>query len=469
MVTQAPTRGKVLTMVLFALSCFGLLVYLWTAFGGALPLAPHGYRFHVNFKEATQLAVQADVRISGVTVGHVVATQSGKRTTNTEIELDRRYAPLPLDTRAILRTKTLLGETYVELTPGSPGAPKLAEGGTLPDAQVQPTVELDEILRAFDRPTRRDFQRWLQSWSASLHARGQDVSDILGNAAPAAQDIDGVLGELDSQHGAVTRLVHDSGVVFGAIGAREGAVRTLIGSGDRVLRTTAADSAALTATLRILPTFLRELRPTLAVAEATAADAAPVVAGLRGPAHRLRSTLASLSALAPDARALFVEVDPLIALSKLALPALTEVVHDARPLVGELYPAGRELIPIVEYLGLYKREITTMWANVAAATEGVSRSPGAEHPIHYIRTLTPFTNEGSVTYPHRLPSNRHNPYFLPGGLEHLATGLESFDCANESNAQGPLPSVSFPPCKTQPPLQFRGLSSSFPHLERDAP
>jgi phospholipid/cholesterol/gamma-HCH transport system substrate-binding protein len=469
MVTQAPTRGKVLTMVLFALSCFGLLVYLWTAFGGAIPLKPHGYRFHVNFKEATQLAVQADVRISGVTVGHVVATLPGKRATKTEIELNSRYAPLPVDSRAILRTKTLLGETYVELTPGSPGAPKLPEGGTLSDAQVQPTVELDEILRAFDRPTRQDLQRWLQSWAASLHDRGQDVSDVIGNAAPAAQDVDGVLGELDSQRGAVTRLVHDSGVVFGAIGAREGAVRTLIGSGDRVLRTTAADGTALTETIRILPTFLRELRPTLAVAEATATDAAPVVNDLRAPARRLRPTLASLSALAPDARALFLEVDPLIALSKPALPALTQVVHDARPLVDVLYPAGRELVPIVDYLGLYKREITTMWANLAASTEGVARTPGDAHPLHYVRTLIPFSNEGLVTYPHRLPSNRHNPYFAPGGLANLASGLEAFDCANTGNPQQGIPSISVPPCKAQGPIQFRGLSSSFPHLERDGP
>ena len=138
MVTQAPTRGKVLTMVLFALSCFGLLVYLWTAFGGAIPLKPHGYRLHVNFKEATQLAVQADVRISGVTVGHVVATLPGKRATNTEIELDRRYAPLPVDSRAILRTKTLLGETYVELTPGTPGGPTVAEAASCGTARSSP-------------------------------------------------------------------------------------------------------------------------------------------------------------------------------------------------------------------------------------------------------------------------------------------------------------------------------------------
>ena len=39
------------------------------------------------------------------------------------------------DMRAILRQKTLLGETYIELTPGTPGAKPLKEGARLPDAR----------------------------------------------------------------------------------------------------------------------------------------------------------------------------------------------------------------------------------------------------------------------------------------------------------------------------------------------
>ena len=41
-------------MVIFALSCFGLLLFLWLAFGGPIPLKPKGYRFQASFAEATQ-------------------------------------------------------------------------------------------------------------------------------------------------------------------------------------------------------------------------------------------------------------------------------------------------------------------------------------------------------------------------------------------------------------------------------
>ena len=39
-------------MVVFALSCFGLLLFLWLAFGGPIPLKPKGYRVSASFAEA---------------------------------------------------------------------------------------------------------------------------------------------------------------------------------------------------------------------------------------------------------------------------------------------------------------------------------------------------------------------------------------------------------------------------------
>src|SRR5919107_737143 len=127
----APSLGRILTISGFALSCFGLLLFLWIAFGGPTPFKPQGYRVDVAFHDAATLAEQADVRVSGVSVGKVVAKErdpQGNRTVAT-IELQSKYAPMHADARAILRQKTLLGETYVELTSGSPSAPLVPEGG----------------------------------------------------------------------------------------------------------------------------------------------------------------------------------------------------------------------------------------------------------------------------------------------------------------------------------------------------
>ncbi|HEY3944769.1 MAG TPA: MlaD family protein, partial [Solirubrobacteraceae bacterium] len=75
METSSPSLGKVITMVLFALSCIGLLLFLWIEFGGTTPFTAQGYRFKVAFPYAQELATPAQVRIAGVNVGKVVSTQ----------------------------------------------------------------------------------------------------------------------------------------------------------------------------------------------------------------------------------------------------------------------------------------------------------------------------------------------------------------------------------------------------------
>ena len=182
-----PTLGRIAAMVGFTLSVAALLMFLWTAFGGTLPLRPEGYRLKADFPEASLLVKEADVRMAGVNIGKVKSKELGPggRTTTVEIELDNRFAPIGKDARAILRQKSLLGETYVELTPGSPGAEKLDDGGTLARTNVEDTVELDEVFRVFDPKTRDAFQQWLHVAGIVTTGRWtRDFNDSLGNAAP---------------------------------------------------------------------------------------------------------------------------------------------------------------------------------------------------------------------------------------------------------------------------------------------
>jgi phospholipid/cholesterol/gamma-HCH transport system substrate-binding protein len=184
-IKQAPSVGRILTMVAFALSCFGILVFLWLSFGGSVPLKPKGYRLQVAFPEATQLAKEAEVRISGVKVGRVKTTDANKQSglTDTVLEIDARYAPLPKDTRAILRQKTLLGETYVELSPGGAGlrgggdeSKMVPDGGRLAKGNVSQTVQLDEILRTFDPVTRQRFSTWLDQQGLAVRVQALAMS-----------------------------------------------------------------------------------------------------------------------------------------------------------------------------------------------------------------------------------------------------------------------------------------------------
>ena len=52
MVTQAPRRSALLAALAFTLSCVGLIVFVWTQFGGTIPFSPEGYRVTAEFREA---------------------------------------------------------------------------------------------------------------------------------------------------------------------------------------------------------------------------------------------------------------------------------------------------------------------------------------------------------------------------------------------------------------------------------
>ena len=68
---QAPSVGRILIAVGFTLSCFGLILFLWIAFGGPIPLKPESYKITAYFPETTTLARESDVRVGGVSVGKV--------------------------------------------------------------------------------------------------------------------------------------------------------------------------------------------------------------------------------------------------------------------------------------------------------------------------------------------------------------------------------------------------------------
>jgi phospholipid/cholesterol/gamma-HCH transport system substrate-binding protein len=217
---RAPTIGNIVVIVLFVLSCFGLLMFLWESFGGPLPLKPRGYRFTAAFPRTLLLAEQSDVRISGVNVGHVISLKLGKDgRTHATIEVAGKYAPIRSDMHAMLRQKTLLGETYVQLIPASRSAPYLADGAQLPNGQVEPSVTLDDILASFDAKTRRAWQVWFQSVAVGIHGRGEQINASFAQLEPFVEHANQLVTILASQEGAVRALVHNTGVVFDALAA----------------------------------------------------------------------------------------------------------------------------------------------------------------------------------------------------------------------------------------------------------
>jgi phospholipid/cholesterol/gamma-HCH transport system substrate-binding protein len=486
---QAPTVGRLLVMVSFVLSCFGLLLFLWLAFGGAIPLKPKGYRFSTTFVQGTQLGAEADVRISGVSVGKVktIDVQSDGRS-KAVIELNRRYAPIPRDTRAILRQKTLLGETYVELTPGDKSSGALPDNGVLPFSQVSPAVQLDQIFRAFDPPTRAAFETWMVTLAEGVQGRGQDISDALGNLGPFARDTNTLVQILNAQAPEVQRLVANTGDVFNALSERDHALSSLITNSNTVFQTTAQRGSDLAQFFQALPTFESEARKTVVRLTAFAQNTNPLITQLRPAARQLSPTLQGLSKLAPDLKGLFRDLNPLIDASRAGLPAVKQFLDELHPLLAQFDSPLRQLNPILSFVGEYKPELNAFFSNTVAATQATDNPAGTTSAVHYLRTTNPFNPESLAVYPNRIGTNRPNPYQMPGVFANLAAGLPSYEtrqCRNGVPTLGTgllnlIPTqlrdqiihfayagggqVPAPPCTQQGPYHQGGVITQYPHI-----
>ncbi|WP_249009235.1 MlaD family protein [Conexibacter sp. DBS9H8] len=480
--TLAPRRSRVALMLAFTLSCVGLLIFLWIAFGGALPLAPAGYDLTAEFPQATELGVQDDVEIAGVTVGKVIAVSPDRRTglTRAVLQIDHQYAPRPADTRAILRAKSLLGETYVALSPGDPHGPMLPDGGAIPAAQVAPTVSFAQILNTFGPRTRAAFETWMQDGGLALTGRGEDFNAAIAQLTPFGSHVGAVLAVLARDGTATRTLLAQGTVVLDALSHSPARLAGLITNADTVFASTARRAAALGAAVTAFPAFLRTAAVAVARLQRFSVETGPLVGTLTTAAPAFASALARLQAIAPGLDSALGELGPVSARSRAGVPALQGVLRGAVPLLARATPYLGTVVPIVDEINAYRRELAAAIANGAASTEATSPSLTSSRLVHYLRISAPVNPEALTAFPARPSSNRTNPYMAPGGETALLTGLASF--AGYLCTSTPLPSIgagvpaslakvllsvyytdnpSGPACRAQAPL---ALSMTFPHL-----
>jgi phospholipid/cholesterol/gamma-HCH transport system substrate-binding protein len=494
---RAPTLGNIVVIILFCLSCFGLLLFLWESFGGPIPLKPKGYRVVVPFPRTMTLAEQSDVRISGVNIGHVVALKTVKDgQTDATLEIASRYAPLRSDMRAMLRQKTLLGETYVQLTPESRTAPYLPDNGHLHMSQVEPSVTLDNILSAFDPTTRRAFQIWMQSVAAAIHGRGEQINSTFATLEPFVEHANQLVGVLATQEGAVRALVHNTGVVFNALAGRDHQLEGLIVNGEHTFSAAAEASQAFAQAFRELPAFEHNSTVALKSIDRLSLIANPFLEEFRPVQRQLTALLKAAQPFAPEFNNFLTALGPLTKEAKKGLPDVKTTLDLTVPILENVRPVLHNLDPLLQFAGGYVPELQAFFANLTAATQahgfnGSTENQGPQQ--HYLRAMQVFRPQGLAIYKERVGTDRANPYFQPGAFRALGNGgLQVFSnssCANSAPAiSGPgnetvtqalieqiiafnvantpeTPNaVPAPACNQQGPFTFNGKTSQFPQV-----
>src|SRR5919109_706111 len=171
-------QGRVSTVRAGTLTILVLIVAVFLAFTKSLPWQ-QPFEFSAVFQTGNNLRLDSPVRIAGVNVGEVTAVERAKDSDLVKVTmtLEDTGQPIHTDATATIRSRIFLeGNFFVDLRPGTPSAPTLEDGGTLPATQTATPVQLDQLLTALQTNDRRYLQDLLKGFGDAL-TRKPDAAD----------------------------------------------------------------------------------------------------------------------------------------------------------------------------------------------------------------------------------------------------------------------------------------------------
>jgi phospholipid/cholesterol/gamma-HCH transport system substrate-binding protein len=243
-----------------------------------------------------------DLRASGVKVGKVrgLDVQRGTARALATIVVDRPdFAGFRKDVFCEVKPQSLIGEYYLDCTAGrsSDPAPR-----TIPVQQTAGTIPPDLVLDILRRPARERFGLILSELGIGLTARGEDLNTTIRRGVPALRETDRVLRILADNRRTLQRLTSDADRVLVDLARNRGDVARFVRAAGDTTAASADRRDALASTVRKLPAFLRQLRPTLADLGTAAERQTPALADLRQAAPDLTTLLTRLGPFAESAR-----------------------------------------------------------------------------------------------------------------------------------------------------------------------
>jgi virulence factor Mce-like protein len=297
----------------------------YLAFTGHVPFTSYGYELNATFANSANVALNSPVRIAGVEVGKVISTSRDGDATRVTFTVDGAGRPIHDDAFAAIRPRIFLeGNFFVELDPGSPSAPEMDSGATIPVTHTSTAVQLDEVLTALQSPVRADLSRLLESYGTALthkptaaedltqlpEVKGKSGAEALnesfkygGDAGRySSQVLNALLG---TEQRDLSRLVAGAGRTFGAFASREADLQGLIDNFDIFTGALANQSNNLATTIQLLA-------PTLQVAHASLVSLNRTLPPLRTYAIELTPAVAELPALIRAAEPWLEQARPLL-------------------------------------------------------------------------------------------------------------------------------------------------------------
>ncbi len=366
-------RAGLIAIVVIAAACY-------LVFGGSLPFTGSPFVLKAMFTTETQLHIPSPVRIAGVDVGQVTGVQRLSNSSTAAVvtmNIDSNGLPIHSDATAKVRPRIFLeGNFYVDLHPGTPSAPLLSSGETMPASHTAGPVQLDRVLSSLNSAARSNLQTLLQGYGGALNNPSTPLQDAthdpMVRGLTAAQSLNlslkySVAAFRDSAivNQALLGLAPDdlSGVVqgnakvFRGLAAADGQLSSLITTFNATTATLASRQQDLSQTIALLPPLLRQTNAANTALDAsfgpTQRFAAAILPGINQLGPTITAALPWIAQATPlvspqELGGLLSELTPAVQNTASSLSSTETLISNAdllaRCFSHNIVPAGNQVI-----------------------------------------------------------------------------------------------------------------------------
>jgi ABC-type transporter Mla subunit MlaD len=376
----------------------------YLAFTGHVPFTSYGYELKATFSNGVNIATNSPVRIAGVDVGRVISTERDGDATTVTFTVEGKGRPVHDDAFAAIRPRIFLeGNFFVDLSPGSPSAPELGSGDTIPVSRTSTWVQIDQVLTALQSPVRADLSHLLESYGTALtskptaaedasqepEVRGKSAGEALngafhygGDAGRYSSQVTNAL--LGTQPHDLSKLVAGAGRAFGALAKNEEDLKGLIVNFEVFTGALAAQSANLSTTVN-------RLAPTLKNFHGSLISLNKALPPLRAWAIEMNPAVAELPAVIKAGKPWLAQARPLLSGNEAGGTA--RLLREATPGLAGAAQAGRAIaLPQLNRISLCTSKVLVPTGNQVINDRF---STGQPNYREFLYTLTDFSGWGA--------------------------------------------------------------------------
>jgi phospholipid/cholesterol/gamma-HCH transport system substrate-binding protein len=410
-ISHATRRLEGHTLALgFAVAAVGaVLGYIaWSSVNG-VPFQDR-YTLRAMIPEGSPIVAKGDaVRIAGQLAGLVTEVDPEDGATEVEMELRPQFAPVGRDAEAIVRVKSIVYLTYVEIRPGDTDDP-MPEGDAIPVAQSGSNVDLLEVVELFDRKARETLQASIYNAGIGLSGRGVALNTSFHDLEAVTEEGTSQLQAIVRDPEAIGEALRGAGATFrGLTGARPDDVGALVASGSETLVTVARRSAELGEAIELLRPVNDELLATAPLIDPLLEDAGELSATLTPVLDELERGL-------PELNAALAAGDELRAETVRITAAIRPVIRAAAPVIAALEPTVASIDPLLEPLRRISAVVPDYAKDVGRGARGLISATSTRFPQGQTAPGNPALRFAPVFTPHTC----REPYPEPGESRELS-------------------------------------------------